>query len=472
VTEYVQAQLETIPDSLSSMIAAIDTSSAAVGGLTSGLIGLPFDEVSDDLERVGSLAVASFNSMLASGVPWSDAVRQMQEPLEALKAKYAELGKSADPALQHLFAITGVTAANQELFDAINANNQVLQALGNSGWLTADSLQAVADNALDYYGELQATGLSADDALRAMGPTLQEIHDQAETYGLALDANTQSLIDQAEALGIINDNPPDPGTVMEEGLNRVAVILEAIAEALGAEIPEAATGAADTISQVMGGAALGITDEMGDGAKAITDDMEKAADTTGETWGLALIGITDGAEKVKDKAIVTGDKWAEAANRLGLAWGEALGDIVDETQLLVDGAYDAEAAWVDAAAAASNAWQGLSDMSPGGGSGGGTTAGAAGGGRGLPAYGGGGIAWSPQIANLAELEPEVVIPMSDYRSGRGLAAGVGGGRSPMIVSPTIIVNQTIHAQKLDRDTINDSAELLAEAVREQLGRRG
>ena len=472
VTEYVQAQLETIPDSLSSMIAAIDTSSEAVGGLTDGLIGLPFDEVSDDLERVGALAIASFNSMLASGVPWSDAVRQMQEPLEALKAKYAELGKSADPALQQLFEITGVTAANQELFDAIDANNQVLQALGNSGWLTAESLQAVSDNALDYYAELQAAGLSADDALRAMGPTLQEIHDQAETYGLAVDSNTQSLLDQAEALGIINDNPPDPGTVMEEGLNRVAVILEAIAIALGAEIPEAAEGAADTINRAMGGAALGITDEMGDGAKTITDDMAKAADTTSEKWGLALIGISDGADTVKDRAIVTGDKWTDAANRLSLAWGEALGGIVDETQLIVDGAYDAEDAWVNAAAAASSAWQGLSDMTPGSGGGGGGAA--AGSGRGLPAYGVGGIAWSPQIAHLAELEPEVVIPMSDYRAGRGLAAGAGSGRAsaPVIMSPNITIHQTIYAARLDRDVINESAEQLAEAVREQWDRRG
>jgi len=186
VTKYVQGELEKIPDALSALIDASDDTGTSVKDL-------------------GKLALTTFNSMLSSGVSFTDAVKQMKEPLAALRDKYKELGLGSDEALDRLFKIVGITEKHESLFTAIDANKQILTALGNSGWLTADALSTLAGNARSYYDQLLNAGMSADDALRAMGPTLQQIHDYAEAYGLTLDENTMRLIEQAEKAGSVKD---------------------------------------------------------------------------------------------------------------------------------------------------------------------------------------------------------------------------------------------------------------------------
>lgn len=156
-----------------------------------------------EIERAGILAVHTFNSMLASGISWTDAVNKMKDPLLALRDNYAALGIDSDAALDKLFDIVGVTEKHKELFSAIDSNKIILEALGNSGWLTADAMKALTSNATDYYHQLLDAGLTSNDALRAMGPTLQKLQDYANAYGLDLDDNTKKILDQAIAAGIV-----------------------------------------------------------------------------------------------------------------------------------------------------------------------------------------------------------------------------------------------------------------------------
>jgi TP901 family phage tail tape measure protein len=363
VTKYVQSELGKIP--------------AALTALTNAAAG--------NIQNTGKLAVATFNAMIASGVSWTDAVKKMSEPLSALAAKYTELGLTADPALQALMDVVNVTEANEELFTAIDANKQVLDALANSGWLTADSLQAITDNAQSYFNDLIAAGVDSDTALRMMGPTLQQIQDQAATYGLALDDNTQSLIDQAKALGIIADTPVDPGTAMAEGFGAVTDALNEIVDLLKGAFPQAADQAAGALRGSLG--------------KAV-DDVNKK--------------LRDGADMVAES-------------------------------------------WSDAAAVASNAWGDITVPEGSGLSG-------------VAAYASGGVAWTPQLATIAENEPEVIIPMSDYQAGTGLAAYAGAGGAGG-ASGTVI-NLTINAQTLDDQTIARASEKIYSAIEFEQRRRG
>ena len=86
------------------------------------------------------------------------------------------------------------------------------------------------------------------------------------------------------------------------------------------------------------------------------------------------------------------------------------------------------------------------------------------GGRDLPRYAVGGVALVPQVAYLAEREPEVIIPMSDFNAGSGLAAGVG--------SSGTVVNLTINAQTLDDQTIRKASEKIFQAVQYEQRRLG
>jgi hypothetical protein len=98
--------------------------------------------------------------------------------------------------------------------------------------------------------------------------------------------------------------------------------------------------------------------------------------------------------------------------------------------------------WEDAGERARKAW----DWVDGDGGGGGRD----GGGRGNPRGGGyaeGGIAWIPQLARIAEHEPEIIMPLRDYRADAIPAAGAGGRNSN--------VNVTFNIRALDgTDMIN------------------
>jgi hypothetical protein len=182
------------------------------------------------IEDMGQLAVITFEAMLASGMDWIDVVEKMADPLKALAQKYVDLGLAADPAVAEMLKIIGVTEANKELFKAISANDAILKALGNSGWLTADALAILTKNANDYYNELIATGLTADQALRAMGPTLQDIYDYSKAYGITLDENTQKLIDEAKEAGLVKDKVDIAEVLVgvEKVLGRLADIFDRI----------------------------------------------------------------------------------------------------------------------------------------------------------------------------------------------------------------------------------------------------
>jgi len=186
VTEYVIGQLDRIPAALSTLIESQEKTGQSVVSL-------------------GKLAVTSFQAMLASGVTWTEAVESMKEPLAALKEKYKEQGIEATGALAKMFKVVEVTEANKELFDSIEANKEILEALGNTGFLTQETFKTFTDQAQVDFKKLKKEFENDELALRSMQPTLQRLADDAATYGYALDDNTQAIIDQAKELGLVTE---------------------------------------------------------------------------------------------------------------------------------------------------------------------------------------------------------------------------------------------------------------------------
>ena len=196
--EYMRGQLSRIPD--------------AFKKLTTGA-----QLTSDRLADMGTIAKASFAALIGSGTDFLTAIGSMREGLVQLKDRFGQMGETADDSLRQLFKISDVAAANAELFDAISANKDIIEALGNSGWMTNDAMASLSRNAVDFYTKLQTAGMTSEESLRAMGPTLQRLYDYAKAYGLQVDANTQAIIDQAKALGIVKDTE----SAQEAALDRV-----------------------------------------------------------------------------------------------------------------------------------------------------------------------------------------------------------------------------------------------------------
>jgi hypothetical protein len=148
--------------------------------------------------------------------------------------------------------------------EGIDGLGQTLAGLANSDFLDVNTFRAITRASATLFDQLIAGGTDTHTALLAIAPTIQTAITAAENFGIPLDENTQRLKDLAEQNGITFKT--DPQAAMLD-------VLTAIAEVLGAEIPESARRAqqamadlaATTPSQidVTGGAAPGGVPEAG-----------------------------------------------------------------------------------------------------------------------------------------------------------------------------------------------------------------
>jgi len=118
------------------------------------------------------------------------------------------------------------------LFNAVDGNLAVMDALANTGSLTQQVLMDSAAATGDYYKQLQEAGLSGNQALAQMAPTLERLRFLSQEHGLALDDATQKLIKQAEEQNLLDEQQLSTQDAMMAGFGLII-------QALGSDIPEA-----------------------------------------------------------------------------------------------------------------------------------------------------------------------------------------------------------------------------------------
>ena len=280
VAEYTVSQLQRIPKALTDLVAGIpdykekfkslndeiarlkgelggiEEGTAAYGEKTREIMALQRELVEltyrsergyyksgEEVRNLGNIALHTFNSLISSGMSWTDTVEQMKEPLAALRDKYKELGVGAGGALERLFDIVGITEKHKELFTSIEANKEILEALGNSGWLTADAMESMTKQTIDYYNRLKMAGAESEEALRAIAPTLQKIYDYAEAYGMEIDEATKARIEEARAIGLVKEAEIDRVKALGDLFGRFGDRVEKIFDRLGDRMEGAFEGA-------------------------------------------------------------------------------------------------------------------------------------------------------------------------------------------------------------------------------------
>jgi len=358
LNEYILSYLDTIPAALLTLVRGVDILKGALvdaaGKLKTGkdLLAaldwrkLHLKEIEERLGELGRIAVTTFYAMIASGKSWIDTVEAMAEPLALLRAKYKELGLSfVGTGLGHLFRIVGITEKYKELFEAIDSTRQILVALGDTVWLTSDAWKTLTGDIVSQFHALRHGGLSVEDSLRAMVPSLQAIVNYAAAYGFELDAQTQSLVRQAMAHGWIKEAQKTEANILVEGFNRVCDILIKIAEVLGADV----SGLMTDISTTAG-------------------TFYRQSTDTVTAWKEMKGILVPFNESLEDSIAL--------AKKLGITVSE----IGHEPTPFV------------------------------------TTTGGGESSFGVSRYQEGGIAWTRQLAEVAEREPEVIKPLREYRS--------------------------------------------------------
>lgn len=165
---------------------------------------------------------------------------------EKLKIAIESVGGDATALLGPM--LSGIGLAGNEAFASATAGAQAfadtLHAFRASELpLTTQQIGAFGTEAQTAFNQAISGGASTQEAFMAIAPLLAQLQSASSQYGFTLDANTQSLIDQAKAAGVAF--PVDPIDKVVEAINRLYVLL-------GGKLPEAATAAGNALDTLSG----------------------------------------------------------------------------------------------------------------------------------------------------------------------------------------------------------------------------
>jgi len=241
------------------------------------------DNISNKAKRnmmnLESQALSVFNAMIANGASYSEAMNSIGGTLDQLILAQEEMGIKGGEAIQELLKIREIQQEHQKLFNAIDGNLAIMNALGNTGSLTQQAMMDAGQKTKNYYKQLMKAGMDSNQALAQMAPTLQQLKYYAEQHGLEIDKGTQKLIDQAEQAGLMGDEQQSTTDVMLAGFGLII-------QALGADIPEAMQESIDKMNElehsVHGSGVTGAMEILGTIADAtfskMSTDAEKLTD--------------------------------------------------------------------------------------------------------------------------------------------------------------------------------------------------
>lgn len=233
--------------------AVLDRTKAGVSGLAAmvAYVGKGSGDTKAAMERMGSYAMGLFGSLRKQGMGFVEAVREMQPALDAITAKAAETGQPATGGAADLVNFSNIIQANQELVGATEGVAAVISGLRVSGSLTAETFKSLQVDVGGYIKDLEATGLTATQALAVAAPSLYQLKKASEDLGLQLDEQTKSQIAAAEAAGLF-EGLEDPIDQMVAAMNVMVEVMSAIAQKFGATLPDAVQKYIASLNQIPG----------------------------------------------------------------------------------------------------------------------------------------------------------------------------------------------------------------------------
>lgn len=182
-----------------------------------------------------------FEAQTENGVPVAQIVQQLDPLIKDLDAQLKKAGLTGGKAfdeIKELAAVAGHEIAGP-LITGVLGLDKALGGLHNSGVLTEDMFDGITAAVGDTYQQILDTGVSGAKALQLIAPTLQTAWELSEDFGYSLDANTQKLVDEAKAAGLVGDTHRTATEQMLIHTKRMADALEGIAKLFGVELPNA-----------------------------------------------------------------------------------------------------------------------------------------------------------------------------------------------------------------------------------------
>jgi hypothetical protein len=245
----LQAALKKLNDAEAAHKKVLDGLEEAMGGLNLRAQGF-----SEELERgsatarqlgfLGAEAWGQFAMQIKETGDLIGALSKMGPTLDAIQKGEDQLGVSAGGAVDQLLHIRDVITQNADVADSIAGITQELKGLADASMLTDGLLQTLDADLVEQNKALLERGVTQKDAFAIEQPALQKIWEAHVKNHMAIDAETQSLLDQAQAQGIV-------GAQFESVNQKILDVLLAINDALGGvkqgwdDVGRAAAGAGD-----------------------------------------------------------------------------------------------------------------------------------------------------------------------------------------------------------------------------------
>jgi len=240
----------------------------AIGGLelltrgfaaTMERAGAATDQTQASFTRLGNFAVATFAGLVRETGDVIGALDQMGPSLDSLGKMMADFGFQASGAFARLLSLRDVVTSNQDVADSISGLNQLMKGMGDAGLITRDILLDMGAQAAANFDLLIQRGVDANSAMALMQPTLQQLWERQQQLGVTYDENTQKLLDNAEAQGLVGEQFLDTN-------EQILEVLKILVETLGGQLPDALR-------------------RMGDAATDQFDRMQRAADDAAASVG-------------------------------------------------------------------------------------------------------------------------------------------------------------------------------------------
>lgn len=195
-----------------------------------------------DFNKLGQYAAATFAGVLKETGDLNAAMEAVGPTLDLLIDTQDKLGLQTSDSLGKLLEFRKVLKVNQDVSQSLSGITQILDGLSKAGALTAEMFSTLGADATSQFDRLISRGVDADMAMLALQPTLQKLWEAQKKYGFAVDASTQSLIDQAVQQGLV-------GQQFQQTNEKILDVLLLIADALGATIPAALQNFQDSVDQ-------------------------------------------------------------------------------------------------------------------------------------------------------------------------------------------------------------------------------
>ena len=213
----------------------IEKASTIVSSIQS-LVGSGMALTAQQVQFAARAMSVAFAELRASGMTIPEIIDQMGDSIVALRDRATELGIKL-PASFNLIVGLGALFKNEFVkpqLDGLNAIQSAFQAMIELGLKpTQQDFNVLKDQANKAFQTMIDQGFKGKKALLAIAPTLELIRDNAADFGLTIDANTQSLIDQATEQGVLGAQTMSDTDVMKTGFDNIGKAINRLIETMG-----------------------------------------------------------------------------------------------------------------------------------------------------------------------------------------------------------------------------------------------